>query len=315
MPSEPMEIFESERDEGFGHPNGVVAIGNFDGVHLGHAAVFGEARSEAARLACPSVVLTFEPHPAKVLAPAFAPPLITTRARKLELIAERAIDAVFLQRFDLAFAKVSPEEFVTKILHGRLGVRHICVGHDFTFGKARAGTTESLVAFGAKLGFGVTVVPPFTVDGLVCSSTKVREFTLEGRVDGVTLLLGRDLELDGRVVRGAGRGRSIGVPTANLLLESELVPKTGVYAGWAQPLDDDSHRRYLAAINVGSNPTFGANQPTTVEAHLLEASVDLYDRPLRLGFRRRLRDEQRFPSADALVKQIHADIEATRATH
>ena len=156
----------------------------------------------------------------------------------------------------------------------------------------------------------LSVVPPVSVEGIVCSSTKVREFVLEGRVDGAALLLGRLPELQGEVVHGDGRGRSIGVPTANVRSETELFPKNGVYAGWAERLGDG--RRWMAAINVGTNPTFVEGSNVRVEAHLLDCDEDLYGQQLRLGFVARLRDEERFASHEALVTQIHNDIEATR---
>jgi riboflavin kinase/FMN adenylyltransferase len=170
-----------------------------------------------------------------------------------------------------------------------------------------------LEELGAQHGFHVTIVPAVTVDGLVCSSTKVREFVLEGRVDGARLVLGRDPEVEGEVVRGDGRGRTIGVPTANVKPDTELLPKEGVYAGWATRLDGGGELRQIAAaINIGNNPTFGGAR-VTVEAHLLDADVDLYGARLRLGFVERLRGEQRFASVDELIAQIKRDVEATRA--
>jgi riboflavin kinase/FMN adenylyltransferase len=157
--------------------------------------------------------------------------------------------------------------------------------------------------------FGVTVVPPVSVDGLVCSSTKVREFVLEGRVDGAEVILGRPHEVEGEVVRGDGRGRTIGVPTANLKTRTELLPKHGVYAGFAEV----AGKRYAAAINVGTNPTFAADRPVVVEAHLLDCDLDLYGATLRLGFFERLRSEERFGSVEALVAQIGRDVERARA--
>jgi riboflavin kinase/FMN adenylyltransferase len=286
----------------------VIAIGNFDGVHRGHAYLFRETRRLAATTG-ESVVLTFDPHPAKVLAPAFAPPLITPLARKLELIAATGIDVTVVEPFDPHLAAKSPGEFVDEVLVAALGARHVCVGYDFTFGRARSGTLLLLEELGRSRDFGVTVVAAQTVDGMVCSSTKVREFVLEGRVEGAALLLGRDPEVEGVVIRGDGRGKSIGVPTANLKPVTELLPKNGVYAGWAE-LDG---KKVAAAINVGTNPTFTTAHPITVEAHLLDVSEDLYGRRLRVGFTRRLRAEERFPSAAALVAQIEKDIEETRS--
>jgi len=290
--------------------NAVVAIGNFDGVHRGHAHIFQQARGLAASLDGESVVLTFDPHPAKVLAPAYAPPLITPLSRKLELIAAEGVDVAVVEPFDRAFAALTPDAFVKEVLADGLGARHVVVGYDFTFGAKRSGTVQLLADLGPRHGFGVTVVPPVSVEGIVCSSTKVREFVLEGRVDGAALVLGRAPEVEGEVVRGDGRGRTIGVPTANVRPATELMPKNGVYAGWALRISDK--KRWTAAINVGTNPTFVEGQTTRVEAHLLDCDEDLYGQQLRVGFVARLRDEERFASKDALVAQIHKDIEATR---
>jgi riboflavin kinase/FMN adenylyltransferase len=287
----------------------VCAIGNFDGVHRGHAHIFHQAKQWASSLGGEAVVLTFDPHPAKVLAPAFAPPLITPLSRKLELIAAEEIDVTVVQPFDKAFAARTPVQFVDEVLVGGLGVKGVCIGHDFTFGSKRAGTVELLAELGRTRGFEVRVIAPVTADEIVCSSTKVREFVLEGRVDGATLLLGRPPEVEGVVVRGDGRGRSIGVPTANLRPDTELLPKNGVYA--AEALLPDGTRR-PAAVNVGTNPTFVEGHPVTVEAHVLDFSGDLYGQRLRLSFVERLRAEERFPSVDSLVAQIKKDIEATR---
>jgi riboflavin kinase/FMN adenylyltransferase len=290
----------------------VVAIGNFDGVHRGHAFIFERARQLADEAGgADVVVLTFEPHPAKVLAPAYAPPLITPLPRKLELIAATGVDVTVVQPFDPAFAARTPGQFVDEVLVGGLGARRICVGHDFTFGKKRSGTTDTLHELGRRHGFEVEVVAPISVDGMVCSSTKVREFVLEGRVDGAHVILGRPFEVEGEVVRGDGRGRTIGVPTANLRPDTELIPKNGVYAGWAELLSSGS--RHPAAINVGTNPTFAGERPVLVEAHLLDVDRDLYGARLRLGFVERLRAEERFSGKDALVAQILRDIEKTRA--
>jgi riboflavin kinase/FMN adenylyltransferase len=290
------------------HP--VVAIGNFDGVHRGHAFLFGEAQRLAKMTGAEAAVLTFDPHPAKLLAPAYAPPLITTAERKLELIAQTGVDAVVVQPFDRAFAAHSPAHFIDEVLVRGLGASQVVVGWDFTFGEKRAGNVETLKA---DRRFGVSVVAPVAVDGLVCSSTKIREFVVEGRVDGAQLLLGRPHEVEGEVVRGDGRGRQIGVPTANLKLRTELVPKNGVYSGFAE-VRSGAHtgRRFGAAINIGTNPTFVADRPVVVEAHLLDCDLDLYGEQLRVGFVERLRSEERFASIAALVAQIGKDVERAR---
>ncbi|MGZ3428480.1 MAG: riboflavin biosynthesis protein RibF, partial [Polyangia bacterium] len=264
----------------------------------------------AAGLGGESVVLTFDPHPAKVLAPSYAPPLITLLGRKLELVAQEGIDAAVVEPFDRAFAGRPADDFVRDVLVEGLGAKHVVVGYDFTFGAKRSGNVQRLRELGATLGFALTVVPPVSVEGIVCSSTKVREFVLEGRVDGAALVLGRAPEVQGEVVHGDGRGRSIGVPTANIKPETELLPKLGVYAGWGERLTDG--KRWAAAINVGTNPTFVDGRNVRVEAHLIDCDEDLYGQRMRLGFVARLRDEERFASKEALVRQIHTDVEATR---
>src|SRR5262245_2656434 len=293
-------------------PEAVVAIGNFDGVHVGHQKIFEIALAKARARGGTACVLTFEPHPARVLAPELAPPLILPLDRKLERIAECGIDMAVLEPFDAAFAQRSPESFVSDILVAALGTRDVVVGQDFTYGRGRAGTVETLAAAGLAQGFGVTAVEKVTARGLVASSSKIREFVLEGKVDGAARLLGQPFEVSGEVVRGAGRGRSIGVPTANLRTEQELLPRPGVYAGRAR-LGGAYGKPWPAAINIGTNPTFTHEDVLSVEAHLIDFDQDLYGTRLTLQFLARLRGEERFPSAEALVAQIRHDIEATRS--
>jgi riboflavin kinase/FMN adenylyltransferase len=294
-----------------------VAIGNFDGVHRGHQELVRVARERAASFRGEAGVLTFSPHPARVFAPALAPPLIVSLERRLELLAEVGADVAIVEGFTRELAAVEAEDFVRDVLVKRLGVREVVVGYDFSFGRGRRGRPEMLRTLGAALGFGVSVVSPVSIDGLPCSSTKVRELVLEGRVEGAALVLGRPFEISGPVVRGAGRGRGLGIPTANVAPEAELLPKLGIYAARGHVLDArgapvSSHR---VALSVGSNPTFtdgtGAS-PVTVEAHLLDFDADLYGRRLRLDVLHRLRDERRFESIAALLAQIADDVAETR---
>jgi riboflavin kinase/FMN adenylyltransferase len=294
-----------------------LAIGNFDGVHRGHQELVRVAAEIAARIGGTAGVLTFDPHPARVFAPALAPPLIVSLARRLELLGEAGAALAIVEAFTPALAAVEPEAFVRDVLVAGFGAREVVVGYDFSFGRARRGTPALLRELGAGLGLGVTVVPPVTVDGLVCSSTKVREFVLEGRVEGAALLLGRPVELQGPVVRGAGRGRGLGIPTANVAPEGELVPRLGIYAARAHVLDAAGAvaSTHGAAVSIGSNPTFvpaGAGL-VAIEAHLLDFDGDLYEKRLRLEVLHRLRDERRFESVDALMQQIGADIAQTRS--
>jgi riboflavin kinase / FMN adenylyltransferase len=300
-----------------GRPPLALAIGNFDGVHRGHQELVRVARALAGPLAGAAAVLTFTPHPARVFAPALAPPLIVSLERRLELLAVAGVDVAIVEPFTPAFASIEAEAFVRDVLAARLGAREIVVGYDFSFGRGRRGTPASLRALGAELGLGVTIVEAVSIDGLPCSSTKIRELVLEGRVEGAALLLGRPVEITGAVVRGAGRGRGLGVPTANVAPEAELLPRLGIYAARAHVLDAagavaSSHR---VALSVGRNPTFtGAGAGgVTVEAHLLDFDGDLYDRRLRLEVTHWLRDERRFDSTGALVGQIGADIAEVRA--
>jgi riboflavin kinase/FMN adenylyltransferase len=288
----------------------VVAIGNFDGVHLGHRRLLDLARERAAAISGTAAVLTFDPHPARVLAPHLAPPLLCTPARKVELMAEAGVELLVLEPFTPALAALAPDAFVERVLVAGLGAVEVVVGYDFTFGRQRGGKPENLVAAGAARGFAVHVVPQVTVHGLVASSTKIREFLLEGNVAGARLLLGRDFDVDGQVVRGAGRGRAIGVPTANLVAEGALLPRPGIYAVWARV---DGGAPIMGAASLGTNPTFGHGAPLSLEVHLIDFDGDLYGRHLRVAFHARLRDEERYPSVDALVAQIRKDIADSRA--
>ena len=298
-----------------GAPRLALAVGNFDGVHLGHQALLAEARARAAARGGPSAVLTFTPHPARLFAPAKAPPLIMSLERRLELCAEAGIDIAVVEPFTRDFAAIEAEEFVRRVLARDLAAADVVVGYDFSFGRGRAGTVARLGELGAELGMGVAVIPPVTVDGLPCSSTRVRELCGAGEVAAAARLLGRPVEVVGRVARGAARGRGLGFPTANVVPEGELVPKLGIYAARARILEGgQAGTVHRAALSIGRNPTFtGPEAPVSVEAYLLDYDGDLYERRLRLEILHRLRDEQRFDTIDALVQQIHADVDHVRA--
>jgi riboflavin kinase/FMN adenylyltransferase len=290
-----------------------VAIGNFDGVHLGHQALLGEAKRIALATRGEVVALTFNPHPARFFAPALAPPMLTTLERRAELLHEAGAEVVVVEPFTAELAGMAAEVFVDQVLAKEVGAHHVVVGADFSFGKDRRGDVHLLRSLGARLGVGLSVVPQVSANGLPCSSTKIREFVLEGRVQGAHMLLGRPFEIDGRVVRGAGRGRALGVPTANLQQDGEILPKPGVYAGLARPLDGDP-TWFAAAISIGNNPTFAdqGDPQLLIEAHLLEFEGDLYDARLRLALLAHLREQRRFPSADKLAAEIQRDIARVR---
>jgi len=223
---------------------------------------------------------------------------------------------VLVEPFTAEFAGLSAEDFVEKVLAKDVGARHVVVGADFSFGKNRRGNANLLANVGRHLGVGVSVVPQVTANGLVCSSTKIREFVLEGRVEGASLLLGRPFEIDGKVVRGAGRGRTLGVPTINLACEGEILPRPGVYAGRACRIDQmqGDPTWFAAAISIGSNPTFTkpGDPELFIEAHLLDFSGDLYDASMRVAFVAHLREQRRYASVDELVAAIQSDIARTR---
>ncbi|HEY0840149.1 MAG TPA: bifunctional riboflavin kinase/FAD synthetase [Vulgatibacter sp.] len=285
-----------------------VAIGNFDGVHLGHLRLLEEAKALASTRGAPAAVLTFEPHPAKVLSPDFAPPLIATTARKLKTLEDAGVDAVIVQPFDRAYARTSAEDFVRRDLVGALGAKDVVVGYDFTFGKGRAGTPEVLARIAAG-DASVHVVPAYARDSLVVSSSKIRELVLEGRVQPAADLLGKPFVLDGKVVPGRGRGRTIGIPTANVAPQTELLPATGVYA--VRAAVEGLPGTFAGGANIGRKPTFD-EEDLTVEVHLLGLDSDLYGRRMAVAFLERLRGEQRFASADELVARIRLDLDESR---
>jgi len=287
-------------------PDCAFALGNFDGVHVGHQALF----SRAGQLGH-AAVLTFHPHPGKILQPELAPKLITLLQRKLELMESWGVKVCVVQPFSREYAHTTPEEF-EKALLDDLGAKHWVVGADFTYGARRAGTVSTLTAAAAGRGAQVHVVSPVTVDGVVASSSKVREYILEGRVSAAHRLLNRYFDLDGLVVPGQGRGRGIGFPTANVDTLNELRPAAGAYAVRAGVMDQGHvHTWWAGAANIGVKPTFGGNE-VTIEVHLLDFSGDLYGKPLRIQFVERLRAEQRFASVSELSLQIRRDVEAAR---
>ncbi|MBJ6759379.1 bifunctional riboflavin kinase/FAD synthetase [Myxococcaceae bacterium JPH2] len=301
-----MKVFHSVPEAGHQLAGQALALGNFDGVHLGHQALFAEARRQG-----PAAALTFLPHPGKVLQPELAPKLITLLPRKLELFEACGLSAAVVQPFSREYARVSPSDFEAALLDG-LKVSHLVVGGDFTYGAARGGTVATLREAAARRGAQVHVVPVVNVDGVVASSSKVREYILEGRVSAARRLLGRPFDLDGTVVSGAGRGRTIGFPTANVDTQNELRPAPGVYAIRVRLTAEPNGPWRPGAANIGVKPTFGGSE-VTIEAHLLDFSGDLYGQELRVQFLERLRPEQRFGSAAELVGQIKRDVEAARA--
>jgi riboflavin kinase/FMN adenylyltransferase len=291
-----------------------LAIGNFDGVHRGHQALLRAVSARARAHDAIPAVLTFTPHPAKLFAPDRAPPLIMSLTRRLELCAAMGIELAIVEPFTPAFAAIEADAFVRDVLARDIGVRDVVVGYDFSFGRGRAGDASRLRTLGSALAIDVEVVPPVAIDGQPCSSTAIRALVAQGRTADAAPLLGRPFELQGRVVRGAARGKTLGFPTANVLPDSELLPKLGIYAARATILDGPlGGTTRSAAVSVGKNTTFTDADAVSVEAYLLDFDGDLYDRRLRLEIGERLRDEQRFDSIDALIAQISADVARVRA--
>ena len=286
-----------------------VTIGFFDGVHRGHQAVIGRTVEVARREGFRSVAVTFDRHPREVLTPHEVPALLTTLRRKAGLIEELGVEVLVVHPFTEEVARSSAEAFVSRILAGALRAAHVVVGESFTFGHRAAGTLATLVEHGAAHGFTAEGVPLLRLDGRVVSSTSIREALATGDLDWPHRALGRRHVVDGTVVPGAGRGKGLGFPTANLRVPDGIrLPGRGVYAGRAS----NDRGSWPAAINIGINPTFG-EEPLHLEAHLLGFDGSLTGQVLAVEFWERLRDEVRFASADELSRQIAADVERTRA--
>jgi riboflavin kinase/FMN adenylyltransferase len=288
----------------------VVTVGFFDGVHLGHRAVLRRTVEEARARGVRSVAITFDRHPREVLRPGGEPRLLTTVERKASLIASTGIDVLVVLPFDRDFSLIPAEAFVRDVLVGGVHAVHAAMGANFTFGFRALGTMETLPAIGASLGLTSEAVPLLELGGRAVSSSSIREALAAGDLDWPSSALGRRFVLDGEVVTGHGRGRDLGFPTANLRTWPRLLlPGRGIYAGVAE------HRgtRYRAAIDVGTNPTFGI-EPLHVEAFLLDYDgPDLPGEPLSIEWWARLRDEERFGSVDELVAAMDADVARTRA--
>jgi len=289
----------------------MVAIGNFDGVHLGHQIVIGRARELAQSLGAPLAVLTFEPHPYGVFNPKAPPFRLTPLRPKARALEGLGVDLLFVLHFDLAFAQKSAEDFVREVVVEGAQARHALVGYDFHFGHKRRGTPALLQALGAQLGFGVTVVAPLTAPGgALYSSTRIREHLVEGRPREAAAQLGRPFEIDGRVEAGDRRGHTIGFPTANLSLEDFLRPAGGVYAVRVAVESEPGWRDGVA--NLGTRPTVGGSD-LRLETHLFDFAGDLYGKHLRVALIEHLRPERKFSGLDELKSQIAADAGRARA--
>lgn len=289
-----------------------VCLGNFDGVHLGHRALIDAGIELAHEERLPLVVVTFEPHPLAVLRND-APQKILDLQHRLEAIDAAGADAVLLLPFSRELAALPPDVFVEEILIRHLRMRRLVLGHDFSMGRNRAGNAETLARLGRETGFAVKQIPPFCLHGQVISSTLIRRCLAEGRVADAAAFLGRPHHVDGLVIHGMARGRTLGFPTANLAPTEVMLPARGVYATYARLSGPEGATlRVPAVTNIGHNPTFGP-AACSVESHLLDMNADLYGQRLSIEFVDRLRNEQRFDGPDALCAQIRADVALARA--
>jgi riboflavin kinase / FMN adenylyltransferase len=285
----------------------VLSVGNFDGLHLGHQKILRQVIEYAQTRRAISGVITFDPHPLKVLRPGNAPPMVETMSQRMEQFAAIGLEAALVLRFDRALAALSPEEFVRGVLVDELKTAAILVGQNFHFGHRQEGDVETLTKLGSRFGFSVHIIDPVVIDGEFVSSTAVRTAIAEGRVAHAARLLGRPFALRGEIVRGAGRGSTVLFPTLNLAPEQELLPKVGVYATETRL----EGRLYRSATNVGFRPTFDGTL-LGVETHLFDFSREVTKGRLELRFWERLRDERKFSSPAELRAQIAADLRETR---
>jgi riboflavin kinase/FMN adenylyltransferase len=290
----------------------VVTLGTFDGVHVGHQALVRRTVELARARRILPVAYTFAPHPAKVLAPRFAPRTLMALDRRVARLHHYGIERVVVEPFDAAFASVEADDWVRQWLVDRLRPQAVVVGYNFTFGRERKGNPERLRELGQELGFEVVEIEPVRIGGLTVSSTKVREFLQNGNVAGATELLGRPFALTGSVIRGDGRGHGLGFPTANLLPDAEILPAHGVYASTLAILGERG-AEHPAVTNVGLRPTFDGSR-VTVETHVIDAppDFDLYEQRVEVKMVQRIRGEERFDGVPALVAQVQRDIESAR---
>jgi riboflavin kinase/FMN adenylyltransferase len=286
----------------------VLALGNFDGLHRGHMKIIERVRRRAGERGGAAIAMTFDPHPPRIVRPDKAPPLLMTKAQKLEALEQAGMHGVAIVRFTPELSRWDPETFVDNVLADWLEVAEVWVGANFLFGHDRAGNFSLLRLLGARYGFKAEKIDPVRYKDFVVSSTRIRRLVAEGRVDEAGALLGHHYYIDGTVVRGDGRGRAIGFPTANLHTDNELVPPDGVYATIAT-IGGAVH---ASVTNIGLRPTFGPAPAPVVETHLLDVNRELYGQALRLSFVLRMRDERAFPDVEALRAQIAADCRHAR---
>jgi riboflavin kinase / FMN adenylyltransferase len=307
-----MQIFENLETITAPFENAVVTIGNFDGVHIGHQALFHEVIEKADEIDGTSVAITFEPHPLRILTKNSYPPLITLYEQKLELIEKAGLDVLICIPFTREFANISAQSFIKDILIDRIGMKAVVVGKDYSFGKNREGNLDLLNTLGQKYGFNVFVLDWIRGAALIearSSSTRIRDLVMEGQMEKAQKLLGRHYQIRGTVIGGRNRGgKLLGFPTANINLYDELCPRTGVYAVIVE-LEDG--RKLKGVANIGYSPTFG-DRIFTVEVHILDFQDNIYNQKIKVNFIQRIRDEKKFSGVSELSAQIKKDVETAR---
>ncbi len=285
----------------------VITLGNFDGLHLGHRELIRMVVNRARETGALSLVVTFRPHPLKILAPEKCPPLISIYEEKIKFLEELGIDVLVKIPFTLEFSGMPPEDFVKKILCDLLGAKEIFVGYNYRFGKGRQGNIRTLRELGEKLGFIVNEVEQVSLNGEVISSSKIRQLLKGGEVEHASSLLGRTYAVTGIVVKGDARGRDLGFPTANIVPKHAIIPAEGVYAARLFVRD----KLYDGIANIGRRPTFH-KKDLTIEVHIFDFDEDLYTEEVSLYFVKRIRQEKRFKNAGELISQIRSDIEKAK---
>lgn len=290
--------------------NTVVTIGTFDGIHRGHRKILDELLRISKEENSRNFVITFEPHPRTVVAQKFDIRLLTTLEEKKEIFENYGIENLMVINFTKEFSKLTSEEFIRKFICDKIGARHVVIGYDHKFGRNRDGNESTLRSLGEKFGFDVTQVPPIKENDVVISSTLIRNLLLNGKVEEANSYLGRNYSLSGKVVHGAGRGISLGFPTANLQPNSKrkLIPANGVYAVSVKL----ENKVYFGVMNIGFRPTFNQTPHAITEVHVLDFNKDIYGENITIEFVKRLRDEKKFGGKEELIKQIKDDIQKTK---
>jgi len=299
-----MQIIRHIDDPALALDDSSVTLGNFDGIHVGHQALIKNAVDDARRMDLRSAVLTFEPHPLRVLAPDRAPKMLLAHKDKMQLLQHLGVECVVIQQFDRSFAAIDAEEFVRKYLSERLRAKKVWVGKDLRFGKGRAGDIDKLRTWGRRLGFDVGVVEPVRVCDERVSSSRIRELIIAGHVAAVQPMLARYYFVSGKVISGHRRGRELGFPTANIASRAEIVPRDGIYATRFHLGDD----LLPSVTSIGVNPTFGVGGPRTIESYILNFDREIYGESVKVSFLARLRDEKHFVSVESLIEQIRRDV-------